>query len=199
MAYPATFDIGPTPQQFDKAQVALRIVIIIVVAWLMNGVIYSAGYLLLPAIAAILISQKGGEKYLAEAEQGPVKWLRYAMMFYSYIALATDKLSTEKPEEIVKLEVHPSGTPTVGNALMRIILAIPHAIILGFLFIAFFVVWVIAAFSILSSGKPPEWAEDFIRGYLRWNARLLAYMASLVDEYPPFSFSDDGSPAATAA
>lgn len=199
MAYPATFEIVQRPQQFDKAQVALRILIVLVAAWLMNGVIFSGGYLLLPAIAAILISQKGGEKYLAEAEQGPVKWLRYAMMFYSYIALATDKLSTEKPEEIVKLEVRPTGSPTVGNALMRIILAIPHAIILAFVFIAFFVVWVIAAFSILSSGKPPEWAEDFIRGYLRWNARLLAYMASLVDEYPPFSFSDNGAPATPAA
>lgn len=189
MAYPATFEVVQPPQTFDKAQVALRILIIIVVAWLMNGVIYSAGYLLLPVVAAILISQKGGEKYLAEAEQGPVKWLRYAMMFYSYIALATDKFSTEKPEEIVKLEVHTSGTPTVGNALMRIILAIPHAIILGLLSIVFFVVWIAAAFSILTSGSPPQWAEDFIRGYLRWNARLLVYMASLVDEYPPFSLS----------
>jgi len=106
------------------------------------------------------------------------------------MALATDRFSTEKPEEIVQLNVQPGGQPTVGQALLRIILAIPHAIILGLVGIAFVVVWVIAGVSILLNGTSPDWALDFIRGYLRWNARLLGYMASLVDEYPPFSFSN---------
>lgn len=120
------------------------------------------------------------------------------MMFYAYMALATDKLQTEDPEDVVKLNVTPAGSPTVGNALVRIILAIPHAIVLGLVGIVFFFVWLIAAVSILLNGTYPEWASDFIRGYLRWNARLLAYMASLVDEYPPFSFGngDAGAPPA---
>jgi hypothetical protein len=143
-----------------------------------------------------MISQKGAERYLAEAQDGPVKWLRFLMMFYSYMALATDKLATQDPQQIVQLEVRPSGSPTVGNALLRIILAIPHAIILAFVGIAFAIVWLISAISILASGSYPDWASSFIRGYLRWNARLLAYMASLVDEYPPFSFSDGETTAA---
>jgi len=190
MAYPATFDIQP-PQQFDKAQVALRILIIFVLIFFQVGsIVFGGAYLVLPVIAAILISQKGAQQYLADAQTGPVKWLRFLMMFYSYMALATDKLSTQEPETIVRLEVQPGGSPTVGNALLRIILAIPHAIILGFIGIAFAVVWLISAISILASGSCPEWASNFIRGYLRWNARLLAYMASLVDEYPPFSFQN---------
>jgi hypothetical protein len=120
------------------------------------------------------------------------------MMFYAYMALATDKLQTEDPEEVVKFSVTPTGSPSVGNALLRIILAIPHAIVLGLVGIVFFFVWLIAAVSILLNGTYPAWASDFIRGYLRWNARLLAYMASLVDEYPPFSFEGD-APAAPAA
>lgn len=198
MAYPATFDVQP-PQQFDKAQVALRIVIILVVALLqIGGIVFGGAYLLLPVIGAIMISQKGAERYLAEAEEGPTKWLRYLVGFYSYMALATDRLPFQKPEEAVQLNVQPNGSPTVGSALLRIILAIPHAIVLGLVGIAFAVVWLIAAISIFINGSYPEWASNFIRGYLRWTARVLAYMASLVEEYPPFSFGNGAAPAPAA-
>ena len=193
MAYAATFDVQP-PKEFDKAQVILRIAIVFVLSFLQVGnIIFGGAYLVLPIVAAVLISQRGAEKYLAEAQAGPVKWLRYIMMFYSYMALATDKLSTQEPEAIVAVNVQPNGTPTVGSALLRIILGIPHAIVLAILGIVFVVVWLIAAVSILINGSYPEWAFGYIRGYLRWNARLLAYMASLVDEYPPFSFENGGS------
>lgn len=198
MAYPATFDVK-MPKEFDKAQVFLRILIVAVLAFLQIGnIVFGGSYLILPILAAVLISQKGSQKYLDEAQAGPVKWLRYVMMFYAYMALATDKLQTEDPEEVIQLNVTTTGSPSVGQALLRIILAIPHAIVLAIIGVVFFVVWVIAAISILLNGSYPEWAADFIRGYLRWNARLLAYMASLVDEYPPFSFSN-GSAAAPAA
>lgn len=190
MTYPATFDVQ-IPTQFDKAQVVLRIVIVLALALLQIGnIVFGGAYLILPVLAAVMISQKGPDKYLEESQAGPIKWLRYVMMFYAYMALATDKLQTDDPEEVVQLSVTPSGSPSVGQALLRILLAIPHAIVLALIGIAFFVVWVIAAISILANGTYPVWAADFIRGYLRWNARLLAYMASLVDECPPFSFSN---------
>jgi hypothetical protein len=190
MAYPATFDVQP-PQQFDKAQVFLRILILIVLAVIQVGwIVFSGAYLILPVVAAVVISQKGPAKYLEDAEAGPIKWLRYLMMFYSYMALATDKLATESPEQAIQLHVRTTGTPSVGSALVRIILGIPHAFVLGLVGIAFAVVWIIAAISILINGTAPDWATSFICGYLRWNARVLAYMASLVDEYPPFSFSN---------
>lgn len=196
MAYAATFDVTP-PQTFDKAQVVLRVLIILVIAILQIGsIIFGGMYLILPVVAAVMIAQKGAQRYLEEAERGPVTWLRYLIGFYSYMALASDKMPFEHPEE-VNLKVQPTGAPTVGSALLRIILAIPHAIVLGIIGIAFAVVWIIAAISILISGSYPEWAQNFIRGYLRWNARLFAYLASLVDEYPPFSFQN-GEAAAPA-
>jgi hypothetical protein len=195
MAYPVTFDVQP-PKEFDKAQVALRIVIVAVLAILqIGGIVFGGAYLILPVVAAILISQKGAEQYLAEAEAGPTKWLRYILGFYSYMALATDKVPTQAPEEVVDLNVQTTGSPTVGSALLRIILAIPHAFVLGLLGIAFGVVWIIAAISILLNGTYPDWASSFIRGYMRWTARVMAYMASLADEYPPFSFENGGAPA----
>jgi hypothetical protein len=199
MAYPATFDVQP-PTEFDKGQVVLRIVIVLVLAFFgISGIVFGGAYLILPVVAAVIIAQRGAEKYLADAESGPVRWLRYIMMFYSYMALATDKLTGGDPETVVSLNVQPNGTPSVGSALLRIILGIPHAIVLGILSIVFAIVWIVAAVSILLNGTYPDWAFGFIRGYLRWNARLLAYMASLVDEYPPFSFENGGSVAPTPA
>ena len=196
MAYPVTFDVDRPTAQFDKAQIVLRILLMIIIS-IIAGSISGLAYWGLPVVAAILISQRGAERYLAEAETGPTRWLRYLMGLFSYIALASDQLPFDRPDD-VKLHVQPTGTPTVGSALLRIILAIPHALALAILGVVFIVIWIIAVISILVSGNYPDWAFDFIRGYLRWNARVLAYMASLVDEYPPFSFSDDAAPALPA-
>ena len=197
MAYPATFDVQAPAGEFDKGQVFLRIIIVLVIGWLANWII-GAAYWLLPIIAAVMISQKGPEQYLADAERGPVRWIKYLMGFYTYISLASDKLPFDDPDS-VNFHVQTTGTPSVGAALLRIILGIPHAIVLGILGIVFAVVWVISAVSILLNGTYPDWAFGFIRGYLRWNARLLAYVASLVDEYPPFSFENGGAVAPTPA
>ena len=195
MSYAATFDVQ-APEEFDKAQVLLRVLIIFVLSvFQIYNIIFGGTYLILPVVAAVLISQKGAEQYLAEAEDGPTKWLRYIMAFYSYMALATDKLPTKEPEKIVQLNVQAGGSPTVGSALLRLILGIPHAIALAILGVVFAVVWVIAAISILLSGGYPEWASTYIRGYLRWTARFCAYMAALVDEYPPFSLGNGEEPA----
>ena len=195
MSYPASFDVQP-PKEFDKAQVLLWVLIIFVISvFQINNIIFGGTYLILPVLAAVLISQRGAEQYLAEAEDGPTKWLRYLMAFYSYMALATDTLPTKQPEEIVQLNVEPGGSPTVGSALLRLIFGIPHAIALAILGVVFVVVWVIAAISILASGGYPDWASAYIRGYLRWTARFFAYLASLVEEYPPFSLANGGEPA----
>ena len=50
-----------------------------------------------------------------------------------------------------------------------------------------FVLTIFAAVMILISETYPESVYNFLRGWVRWQARVLAYMAGLVDEYPPFS------------
>jgi hypothetical protein len=51
-------------------------------------------------------------------------------------------------------------------------------------------VWLWAALSILLFQRVGPHAFGYLVGVQRWSVRLLAYQASLVDEYPPFSFSD---------
>lgn len=69
----------------------------------------------------------------------------------------------------------------------RIILAIPHLIVLTFLGIAWGITSIIAWFAILFTGRFPEGLSRFGVGVLQWNIRVEAYVLLLHDEYPPFS------------
>lgn len=88
--------------------------------------------------------------------------------------------------------------PSRGWWLLKWLLALPHYIILVFLWIAFVVVCIIAFFAILFTGKYPGGLFAFNAGVLRWTWRVgfYSYSALATDKYPPFSLeSDDNYPA----
>jgi len=77
-------------------------------------------------------------------------------------------------------------------------LAIPHFIVLFFLWIAFAVVTVIAFFAIVFTGRYPRPLFGFNLGVLRWSWRVgyYTYSALGTDRYPPFSLGQEpGYPA----
>jgi hypothetical protein len=186
--YGVTFDTT-RPASFDRAQIFLRLLILILLSVLAGAIGWIGGiiYLGIPVLAAVLISQKGPQRYLDEAGGDMVTWLRYIVGFYAYLSLLTDRFPTKDTDTGVRFEVRTSGTPSVGNALLRLILAIPSGLVLALLWLVGLVLMVIAAISVLINETYPQGIYDFLRGLNRWGARLSAYLASLVEPYPPFS------------
>jgi hypothetical protein len=80
----------------------------------------------------------------------------------------------------------PRDRLTVG---LRILLVIPHLIVLTFVVFAWWLTAIVAWVAILLSGTYPEGLYDFGVGALRWLIRVEAYVFLLVDEYPPFSLT----------
>jgi hypothetical protein len=71
--------------------------------------------------------------------------------------------------------------------LVKWLLAIPHYVVLFFLWIAALVVVIVAWFAILFTGRYPRGLFDFVEGVIRWHNRVIAYAWVLVtDRYPPF-------------
>jgi hypothetical protein len=189
--YPVHLEVI-SPPRFDRIQLLLRIALGATLAWvgITAGWLGSLLYCMLPVIVALAVSSLGGERFAREVAPKLWRVLRWVMQLSAYLMLVTDRFPTAE-DDTVHIDLRFTGHPTIGAALARLVMSIPSAFVLVLLSVPSSLLWLIAAGLILLGGPMPASILAFQRGVLRWQVRLLAYHASLVEDYPPFAFETD--------
>ena len=75
----------------------------------------------------------------------------------------------------------------IPGFFLKMVLLIPHLIIIWFLALASAIAVWFSFWVILFTGKYPKPLFNFIVGVLRWQNRINSFMYGLTDKYPPFS------------
>jgi hypothetical protein len=76
------------------------------------------------------------------------------------------------------------------TTFFRFIMLIPAMFVLYIVMIGASVVYILAWFAVLFTGKMPSGMRNFLIGTARWGNRVQAYARLLTDEYPPFSMDE---------
>src|SRR5438270_2700670 len=203
--YPLQFSVDYPDRELNRLTTGLRIFwaipILIVAAgiggsssadWSGNSkslAIGGGGLLVLPPLLMILFRQK----YPRWWYDWNRELLRFTNRIGVYLALMDDQYPSTDEQQSVTLDFAYPDTERDLNRwlpLVKWLLAIPHFIVLVFLWIAAVVAVLVAWFAILFTGRYPRGIFAFVEGVLRWTQRVVAYAFLLVtDDYPPFSLT----------
>jgi uncharacterized protein DUF4389 len=145
----------------------------------------AASFLAIVSWFTILISGK----HIAGIRQFTSFYLRWRVRALAYFMLLADAYppfgDAPYPASIELFD--PVGPRDRLTVALRILLVLPHLIVLFFVILAWCFTTVVAWFAILFTGTYPQGMYDFGVGALRWLLRVHAYLLLMVDDYPPFS------------
>jgi hypothetical protein len=149
----------------------------------------TGGLLFLAPLLMILFRQKYPRWWF----DWNLELFRFSNRIFVYLALMDDHYPSTDEHQSVALDYpYPDAKEGLNRwlPLVKWFLAIPHYIVLAFLWLAAIVSLIIAWFAILFTGRYPSGLFDFVVGVIRWTNRVGAYAFILVtDRYPPFSLS----------
>jgi hypothetical protein len=205
-SYPVQFDVTYPDRQLNRLTTFFRIFtvipIVIVLALLSGGyagwgggeatstgAAGGVGVLFLPPLLLILFRRKYPRWWF----DWNLELMRFSARVGVYLALMDDRYPSTDEHQAVRLDFpYPDAERDLsrGLPLVKWFLAIPHYIVLFFLYLGALFVVIGAWFAILFTGRFPRALFDYLVGVGRWSNRVEAYAFALVtDRYPPFSFS----------
>ena len=192
--YPLQFSVEYPERDLNRvstffrlfAAIPILILLAAVAGHVGGGTAIGGGILFLPALLMILFRRKYPRWWF----DWNLQLLRFTNRVGVYLALMDDRYPSTDEDQSVRLElVYPDVERDLNRwlPLVKWLLAIPHFIVLLFLWIAALVVAIVAWFAILFTRRYPRDMFDFIAGVIRWQNRVAAYAFVLVtDRYPPF-------------
>jgi hypothetical protein len=205
-AYPVTFSVDYPERKLDRVSTFFRIFaaipILLLAALLPGGSsaageygggawggAVSAGSLIFVPIVLMLLFRK---KYPRWWYDWNLELLRFGNRIGVYLALMDDRYPSTDERQAVHLDFpYPDGERlSRGLPLVKWLLALPHYVVLFFLYIGAFFAVIGAWFAILFTGRYPRGIFKFVEGTIRWHNRVVGYAFTLVtDQYPPFRLS----------
>jgi Domain of unknown function (DUF4389) len=206
-AYPVRFAVDYPDRDLNRVSTAFRLFAVIPIVIVLGAIggyggewsgdwdgrgqtttvaIGGAGLLFLPPLLMILFRQKYPRWWF--------DWNRELLRFLNrvcvYVALMDDRYPSTDEHQSVRLDFeYPDAREGLNRwlPLVKWFLAIPHYVVLFFLYLAVIVVVIVAWFAILFTGRYPRGIFGFVEGVIRWHNRVVGYAYILVtDEYPPF-------------
>jgi hypothetical protein len=207
MSYPVSVTVEPALANRDRVTTAFRLMLYIPHYILVGGV--GAGIAarwgaastsgeggLLGAVAVFLAIVSWftiliGGTHIAGIRQFTSFYMRWRVRAVAYVMLLEDGYPPfgDGPYPASIEIADPAGSRDRLTVAFRILLTIPHFIVLFFVILAWCFTTIAAWFIILFTGTYPAGLYEFGAGALRWLIRVQAYMLLLVDEYPPFSLA----------
>ena len=201
--YPVQFSVDYPDRELNRLTSAFRIFTIIPIAIVLGTivgyqsgntsssdttiiVVGGTGLLFLPALLMILFRQKYPRWWF----DWNIELLRFTNRVGVYFALMDDSYPATDDQQSVHLDFdYPDAKQGLNRwlPLVKWFLAIPHYIVLAFLYVGVFFVVIVAWFAILFPGRYPRGLFDYVQGVIRWHNRVVGYAFILVtDQYPPF-------------
>jgi hypothetical protein len=204
--YPVQFAVEYPDRELDRMRTAFRIVIAIPILVVIAAVSGSEALNTAGEHASTVTVGAGGSLFFGPLlmilfrQKYPRWWFdwnleltRFENRVGVYLALLDDRYpSTDDHQSVVLDFPYPDARNELNRwlPLVKWFLAIPHIIVLVFLWLGAFFAIVFAWFAILFTGRYPRGLFDFVVGVGRWTNRVGAYAFLLVtDRYPPFRLS----------
>jgi len=202
-SYPVQFDVDFPARSLNRLTTGFRIFVAIPILVLLGALTNAtvrgshdmrftlasgASLLFFPLLLMILFRRKYPRWWF----DWNLNVLRFSNRVTAYLALLDDRYPSTDEEQSVHLDFAYPDAHQLNRwlPLVKWLLAIPHYVVLFFLFIGAAVAVIVAWFAILFTGRYPQNLFRFVVGVLRWSNRVSAYAFLLVtDQYPPFQLS----------
>lgn len=185
--YPVRLSIEYPDRPLNRVTTGFRLVLALPIVALMYLLSWgrSSGLLTLPVAAMLLFRRKYPRWWF----DWQLQLARFETRACAYVFLLDDRYPSTDDEQGVHLDIDEPDAATLSRwlPLVKWLLAIPHVVVLAFLFVGVLGATIAAWFAILFTGRYPRRLFTYVEGVLRWATRVQGYACTLVtDQYPPF-------------